>query len=133
MGSPTIPENYRKLFAVKACAHMATVMPDGTPQVTPVWVELVGERLLVNSALGRVKDRNLRANPAVAIEVQDPDNPYRYVSVRGRVVNFRQEGATEHIHQLARRYLGVEQYPYLKPGMQRVIYEIEPLSVHTVG
>jgi len=133
MGSPTIPEKYRSLFSSKAFAHMATVMPDGTPQVTPVWVDLDGERLLVNSSLGRVKDRNLRANPAVAIEVPDPDNPYRYVSVRGRVVAFREDGATEHIHKLARRYMGVDKYPYLKPGMRRVIYEIEPVSVHTAG
>ncbi|MBI3994220.1 MAG: PPOX class F420-dependent oxidoreductase [Candidatus Lambdaproteobacteria bacterium] len=133
MGSPTIPAQFRSLFTSKAFAHMATVMRDGTLQVTPVWVDLDGERVLINSALGRVKDRNLRTNPAVTVEVQDPGNPYRYISVRGRVVKFRQEGATEHIHKLAQRYMGVEKYPYLKPGMQRVIYEIEPLSVHTAG
>src|SRR3990172_528331 len=112
MSSTKIPDQFRALLTSKSCAHIATVMPDGTPQVTPVWVDLAGDRILVNSSKGRVKDRNMRKNPAVALEVQDPQNPYRYLSVKGKVVKIREEGAEAHIHALAKRYMGVDKYPY---------------------
>jgi PPOX class probable F420-dependent enzyme len=81
----TIPESYRDLFQKKAFAHLATIMPDGTPQVTPVWCDYDGTYIRINSAKGRVKDHNMRRNPQVALEIMDPDNPYRYLAVRGRV------------------------------------------------
>src|SRR5258708_7856034 len=92
-----IPENYLDLFDKKAFAHVATLMPDGTPQVTPVWVDYDGEHILINSARGRRKDKNMESNPAVALSIQDPDNPYRYLEVRGPVVEITEAGASAHI------------------------------------
>lgn len=120
---------YRDLFTKKSFATIATVMPDGTPQVTPVWIDSDGQNLLVNSARGRVKDRNLERNAAVAVAILDPENPYRYVQVRGVVVSAVEAGADEHIDALARRYLGTD-YPYRQPGEVRVLYKIRPTSVN---
>src|SRR5919205_928630 len=80
-------------LAKKAFAHLATVGPDGRPQVTPVWADFDGTYIRINTARGRVKDRNLKANPNVALSLQDPDNPYRYVQVRGRVAEMTEQGA----------------------------------------
>ena len=110
-----IPASHADLFQKKALAHLATVMPDGSPQVTPVWVEYDGTHVLINSARGRQKDRNLRANPAVALSLCDPDNPYRYLEVRGRVVDITEQGADAHIDRLAKKYLGVDSYPGRSP------------------
>jgi hypothetical protein len=113
----------------KAFAHLATLMPDGRPQVTPVWVDYRDGRVLVNTAKGRVKARNMRAGAQVALSIADPDNPYRYVQVRGVVSGVHDEGADAHIDFLAKKYLGQDKYPFGQPGEQRVIYEIEPQSV----
>ena len=121
-----IPPELADLFQKKALAHLATVMPDGTPQVTPVWVDYDGRHVLVNSARGRQKDRNMRANAAVALSLCDPDDPFRYLEVRGRVVEITERGADAHIDRLAHKYLGVERYPFGAPGKVRVIYRIEP-------
>ena len=129
----TIPENYRDLFAKVAFAHLATLMPDGSPQVTPVWVDYDGTHIRFNTAKGRVKDRNLRRNPAVALAIADPDNPYRYLQVRGRVADVTESGAEAHIDSLAKKYLGQDKYPYRQPGEVRVIYKIAPDRVQTVG
>lgn len=128
-----IPETHRDLFETRAFAHVATVMPDGGPQVTPMWVDYDGTYVLVNSARGRQKDRNMRARPRVALSIQDPDNPYRYVAVRGPVVKITEEGADAHIDKLAKKYRGVKQYPNRRPGEVRVIYTIEPRRVATMG
>ncbi len=117
------------LTTKKAFAHIATLMEDGTPQVTPVWVDYDGATIRVNSANGRVKVDNLKKRPAVALSIADPDNPYRYVQIRGRVKRITEEGADKHIDSLAKKYLGKDKYPFAKPGEQRVIFEIEPLSV----
>ncbi|HLY55477.1 MAG TPA: PPOX class F420-dependent oxidoreductase [Stellaceae bacterium] len=117
----------------KAFAHLATVMPDGTPQVTPVWVDYRDGRVLVNTAKGRVKARNMHAGSAVALSITDPDNPYRYVQVRGVVTQVRDEGADAHIDFLAGKYLGQDRYPYRQPGEERVIFEIEPRSTQGMG
>jgi PPOX class probable F420-dependent enzyme len=117
----------------KAFAHLATVMPDGSPQVTPVWFDVSGDRIRVNTARGRQKDRNMQQNAKVALSVIDPDNPYRFVVVRGRIANVTEEGADAHIDSLAKKYLGQDKYPFRKPGEQRVIFEIEPAIVHTQG
>ncbi|HEY3696983.1 PPOX class F420-dependent oxidoreductase [Phenylobacterium sp.] len=113
----------------KAFAHLATTMPDGAPQVTPVWVDYRDGRVLVNTAKGRVKARNMQLGSPVALSITDPDNPYRYVQVRGVVSRVHDEGADAHIDSLARKYLGADKYPYHQPGEQRVIYEIEPRAV----
>jgi len=128
MGSK-IPDNFFDLFQKRAFAHLATVMPDGSPQVSPVWVDYDGARLIVNSARGRQKDRNMRRDGEVAVSIQDPDNPYRYLLVRGRVVEVTEEGADAVIDALAKKYLGVDKYPYRRPGEVRVTYKIEPEHV----
>ncbi len=119
-----IPENYLDLFEKRAFGNLATLMPDGHPQVTPVWVDYDGTYVLFNSARGRQKDRNVRRDPRVAVAVQDPDNPYRYLEIRGRVVEITEEGADAHIDKLAKKYLGMDKYPYRTPGEVRVMYKI---------
>ena len=128
-----IPEKYLDLFDKKAFAHLATLMPDGTPQVTPVWCDYDGTYILFNSAKGRQKDKNIRRNPAVALSLQDPDNPYRYVEVRGRVAEITEEGADQHIDRLAKKYLGVDKYPGRQPGEVRVTYKIKPEPTTHMG
>jgi PPOX class probable F420-dependent enzyme len=128
-----IPERYLDLFGKKAFGNLATLMPDGSPQVTPVWVDFDGARIIVNSARGRQKDRNIKRNPAVALTLSDPGNPYRYLEVRGQVVEITEEGASEHIDKMAKKYLGVDRYPNRAPGEVRVLYRIEPLHVTFMG
>ena len=124
-----IPERFLDLFEKKAFANLVTLMADGSPQVTPVWVDFDGARVIVNSARGRQKDRNIKRNPSVALAISDPGNPYRYLEVRGRVVEITEDGASEHIDRMAKKYLGVDKYPGRAPGEVRVLYRIEPLRV----
>ncbi|MSP40901.1 MAG: PPOX class F420-dependent oxidoreductase [Deltaproteobacteria bacterium] len=126
-----IPENFVELFSKKSFAHLATTMADGSPQVTPVWIDFDGTDVLVNSATGRVKDRNLRRDKRVALSILDPDDPYRYISILGEVVEITQAGANEHIDKLAKKYLGLDKYPYHRPGEARVIYKIRPEKIST--
>ena len=121
------------LFQKRAFAHLATLMPDGRPQVTPVWCDFDGTYIRVNSARGRQKDRNMRRDPRVSLSIQDPDNPYRYLEVRGRVVEITEEGADDHIDSLARKYLGMDRYPNRRPGEVRVIYKIKPEHTTSMG
>ena len=123
-----IPEKYRDLFSKRAFASLGTLMPDGRPQVTPVWCDLDGDFVVFNSAKGRQKDRNVRRDPRVALAIIDPDNPYRYVQVRGRVKRVAEQNADAHIDTLAKKYLGKDKYPWARPGDVRVTYEIEPTS-----
>lgn len=113
----------------KTFAHIATLMPDGTPQSTPVWIDYMNGKVLVNSAKGRVKVRNLKPGSPVAISITDPDNPYRYVQIRGKVARVTEEGAAQHIDKMAKKYLGKDKYPFAKPGEVRVLFEIEPTAV----
>ena len=128
-----IPDEFKDLFGKVAYANIATVMPDGTPQVTPVWFDYDGNYLRVNSAKGRVKDKNMRRNKNVALSIQDPDNAYRYLAVRGKVDDITEEGADAHIDSLAKKYLGKDKYPFRGPGEVRVIYKIRPEKVSTMG
>jgi PPOX class probable F420-dependent enzyme len=126
-------DKYLDLFRdKKAFAHIATVMPDGSPQVTPVWIDYRNGRIAFNTARGRVKDRNLKEGSKIALSVQDPDNPYRYVQVRGRVARVTEEGATQHIDALAKKYMGVDKYPFHSPQEKRVIYEIDATSAQAM-
>ena len=108
-------------------------MPDGSPQTTPVWVDYQGDEIWVNSAVGRQKDKNVRRDPRVAIAVIDPDNPYRYVEVRGQVREITEHGADAHIDKMAKKYLGQDKYPYAQPGEKRVLYKIRIEHSHAVG
>jgi PPOX class probable F420-dependent enzyme len=107
-----------------AFANLATLMPDGSPQVTPLWFEYKDGAILINTAVGRRKARNLDTNPKVALAISDPANPYRYIQIRGHVTRSTKEGADAHIDSLAKRYLGQDKYPFRGPGEVRIMYEI---------
>jgi len=128
-----IPENFRDILDKKSFVHLATKMKDGSPQVSPVWVEYDGEHVVVNSAKGRLKDRNIRADDRVALSATDPDNPYRSLMIRGRVTKITEDGADEHIDALAKKYLNEDKYPFRSPDEVRVKYYIEPIKVATMG
>ena len=131
--SGVIPDKYVDLFEKQAYGNLGTLMPDGSPQVTPVWVDYDGTYVRVNSAKGRVKDKNMRRDPRVSIALQDPANPYRYLEVRGKVVEITEKGADDHINKLSLKYLGNPVYPFRKPGEVRVTYKIEPQKVSSMG
>jgi PPOX class probable F420-dependent enzyme len=128
-----IPDKYRDLFTKQAFAHLGTLMPDGSPQVTPVWVDYDGGFIRVNTAKGRVKDKNMRQNKKVALSIIDPENPYRHLVVRGQVEEVTEQGADAHIDSLAKKYLGKDKYPFRQPGEVRVIYKIRPEKVAANG
>jgi len=132
MANP-IPEKYKDLFHKKAFGNLATLMPDGTPQVTPVWIDYDGTHIIVNSARGRQKDRNMKRSPNVSISIQDPDNPYRYLEVRGKVTEITETGADDSIDKLARKYTGADKYQHRRPGEVRVMYKITPLHTTAMG
>lgn len=125
----TPPDAYLDLLKdKKAFASIATVMADGSPQVTPVWFDYTDGMVRVNTAKGRVKARTLAPGRPVALAIVDPDNPYRYLQIRGTVRNVTEDGADAHIDALAKKYLGVDTYPYRQPGEQRLSVVIEPTS-----
>ena len=128
-----IPESHAGIFDKKAFAHLSTIMPDGSPQASAVWVDTEGPYILVNSAEGRLKDRNIRRDPRVAVSVVDPDNPYLSLMIRGRVSKSTNEGADAHIDKMAKKYMGVDEYPFRTPDEVRVIYYIEPERVAAMG
>lgn len=134
MSTTTIPQDYLDLVQQKKVfAHLATIMTDGTPQVTPVWLDYTGNLVRVNSARGRTKVRNMKEGTAVALSMVDPDNAYRGMQVRGRVTRVTEDGADAHIDSLAKKYLGKDTYPFRQPGEVRVLYEIEPTAVQAWG
>jgi PPOX class probable F420-dependent enzyme len=129
-----IPEKYIDLLQQKkAFASLATTMPDGSPQVTPVWFDYKDGVIRVNTAKGRVKARNMKERSPVALSIMDPDNAYRYIQVRGKVRHITENGADAHIDALAKKYIGQDKYPWRRPGETRVTYEIEPTAVQTMG
>jgi PPOX class probable F420-dependent enzyme len=117
----------------KAIANLATLQPDGSPQVTPVWFDFVGGKVRVNTAKGRVKARNLTEGVKVAMSIVDPDNAYRYIQIRGTVSKATTDGAMAHIDSLAKKYLGQDKYPWHKPTDVRVMYEITPSAANAMG
>jgi len=119
----------RALFDAENFAFIATLMPDGSPQVTPVWVELSGEDIIVNTATGRVKTANVTRDPRVAVSVVDHDDPYKMVSVRGVVTEVTFEGAEDGIDRLAGKYIDQSPYPWRSPDERRVILRIRPEHV----
>jgi len=128
-----IPSKYKDLFDKKIFASLVTLMPDGSPQVTPVWIDFDGEHVLFNTAAGRQKDKNLQRDGRVALALVDPDNPYRYLEVRGQVTERTLNGADDHINKLAKKYLNKDVYPFRQPGEQRVLYKVKPERVSSMG
>ncbi|NPD87349.1 MAG: PPOX class F420-dependent oxidoreductase [Asgard group archaeon] len=130
----SIPEDYVDLLLNPNFAHVATVNPDGSPQVTPVWIDYDKDRneVLVNTALGRKKSRNLKIGSYVALSIQDQEKSYRYIGIQGEVVELTEEGAREHIDKLALKYLGKSEYPFYR-GETRLLVKIKPKYVHIMG
>ncbi len=126
-----LTDDQKALFEGKNFGHLATVMADGAPQVSPVWVERDGDDIIVNSAEGRVKTENIRRDPRVAISITAADDGYTMVAVRGRVVEMTHEGAEEGIDRLSRKYLGHD-FEGREPGMVRVVVRIRPEVVATM-
>jgi PPOX class probable F420-dependent enzyme len=124
-----LTDDDRELLGAPQFAVIATLMADGSPQTSTVWVDTDGDDVLVNTAEGRVKPANVRRDPRVALTVWDRDDPYRQVIVRGRVVELTHEGAEDHIDELSRRYTGRFPYPWRSEGERRVILRIRPDAV----
>ncbi len=131
----TIPDAYQDLLIdeTKAFAFLATLMKDGSPQVTPIWFDVEDEHILLNTAEGRLKEKNMRNRPQIALCIADPKNPYRYIESRGRVVGHTKQGAEEHIDKLNMKYHGNPHYPNHDPAQPRVIFKIKPEKVHAQG
>ncbi len=119
-----------KLFLDANLGYIATIMSDNSPQITPVWIDLVDDVILVNTAQGRVKQKNVSRDPRVAISIVDKNNPYHMVTVRGKVIEQTDVGANIHIDKMAKKYLGVEKYPFSRPGEKRILLKILPDKVH---
>ncbi len=125
-----LTESARKMLEGKNFVYLATVNPDGSPQVTPTWVDTDGHFVLINTAVGRVKHRNVKKNPHVALAITDQTNPYNLVLIRGKVVeHITGQVAEEHIDKMAKKYRGLDKYPNRSPGEQRVLIKIEPVKV----
>lgn len=124
--SDTFTEASRAIFDKRVLAHVASLDPDGAPNVTPVWVELDGDDIVINTALGRAKARNLATDSRVAISLTDPDSPETVIAVRGTVVVFTTDGADEVIDRLAKKYTGVERFERSREGEIRVTVKIRP-------
>jgi PPOX class probable F420-dependent enzyme len=124
---------YRDIFDKKTFCYVATVSPSGKPQVTPVWCEFDGTHVVFNTARGRVKDKHLAKNPQISLAAGDPDNPYRYVQVQGRVTDVTEKGADDHIDKMAKKYIGADKYPGRKPGEVRMIVKVLPERVQGMG
>jgi PPOX class probable F420-dependent enzyme len=130
--SNQIPESHVELFKKPVVANLATLMPDGQPQVNPVWCDYDGTYIRVNSAKGRMKDKNMRARPQVTVLLVDPESVWHWVEVRGTVEEIAEEGADDHIDSLAKKYLGADSYPFRSDKEVRVMYKIKPTRVNAV-
>jgi PPOX class probable F420-dependent enzyme len=129
-----IPEGFMDLLtSKKPLANVATVMADGSPQVTPVWFDYVDGKIRINTAKGRVKARTLTQGAKVALAIVDPDNDYRYIQVRGVVGKVTEDGADAHIDALAMKYMGKEKYPFASPAETRLTIVIDPVATQTMG
>ena len=132
MAQPISP-GFRKLMQEPAYCQLATLMPDGSPQITQVWVETDGEHILINTIEGSQKEKNVRRDPRVAVNVVDPANAWRIAMVRGRVVEVATEGAIEQIDRLAKKYLGQDTYPFHRPDRTRTTIKILPEKINAIG
>ena len=123
----------RALLEAPNFCHICTVAKDGRPQVNPIWVHTDNGHVVVNSAEGRAWPENVRRDPRVTLCVPNQENPYEYVTIWGRVVEQTHDGADENINFLSEKYLGEKEYPFRKPGEQRVLFRIEPEKVLVYG
>ncbi len=130
MSQASITPEIAKLFQGKNLVSLATLMEDGSPHVAPVWVDIDGNTILINTAVGRVKEKNLKRDKRVALSIFDHQNPYHMVSIRGIVTDLTTEGADEHIDKLAKKYFGLDKYPYHSPDEKRIIVKIKPEKIH---
>jgi len=120
----------RKLFEGKNLAFVSTLMKDGHPHITPTWIDIQDGHIFVNTAIGRIKQRNVSRDPRISISIVDQNNPYDMVTVRGKVIGqITGDAADEHIDKLAKKYLGKDKYPNRAPGEKRVILKIKPERV----
>ncbi len=124
-----LPDSVKKLIEAKTYANVATLMPDGSPQVTQTWVDHDGDIVLINTNEGSQKHRNVVRNPKIALDICDPANPYNMAVIRGRVSEVTFDGAEEHIDRMAKKYLGQDKYQMRQPGIRRVLIKIEPTHV----
>lgn len=124
-----LSDEQKKFFRKPNFGHLATLEPDGSPQVTPVWIDVDGDHILINTAKGRKKVRNIERDPRVSVEVVEQDNPYSMLSVQGTVVGMTTDGADEHIDAMSKKYLGQDSYPFRQPGEERLIMRIQPEKV----
>jgi PPOX class probable F420-dependent enzyme len=128
-----ITPGLKRLLQEAAYGQLATLMPDGAPQLTQVWLDTDGTHVLVNTVASHQKVKNVRRDPRVAINVHDPARPYRIANIRGRVVELTSAGADEHIDALAKKYLGQDRYPFRRAGQQRILLKIQPERIHSIG
>ena len=122
----TLSSKARDLISRPVLASVATLNPDGSPQITPVWIDLDGDHVVFNTAQGRIKARNLETDSRVAVSVIDPDDQYNVIAFRGTVANITTDGADEHINGLTKKYIDQDEYPFRAPGEVRVKFEIAP-------
>lgn len=127
--SDVISPDVAKLLEDKNLAFVATLMKDNSPQITPTWIDLVDGIIIVNTAEGRVKQKNVSRDPRVAISIVDNKNPYNMVSIRGKVIEQTTQDADKHIDKMAKKYLGVDKYPFGMPGEKRILLKIQPLKI----
>jgi PPOX class probable F420-dependent enzyme len=130
MSQASITPEIEKLFNGKNLVSLATLMEDGSPHVAPVWVDIEGDTILINTAEGRVKEKNVKRDKRVALSIFDHQNPYHMVSIRGKVTDITTEGADKHIDKLAKKYFGLDEYPYRTPDEKRIIVKIKPEKIH---
>lgn len=130
-----LPQAFRDMLSdeSRAYAYLATIMEDGSPQLTPVWFNTDGKHILFNSTRGRVKDRNMRSRANIAVVIHDQQNPYRYIQLRGPVVEITEEGARQHINQLSEKFTGNPEYTLNDPDEIRVTYKMLPVNIQYMG
>ena len=124
-----IDDSIMQLLTGKNFAFVATLMKDGSPQITPTWIDFDGKIILINTAEGRTKQKNTSRDPRIAISIVDQNDPYNMVTIRGKVIEQTSKGADDHIDKLAKRYLGVDKYPFRSSTEKRIIIKVEPEKV----
>ena len=131
--NPIIPEGYVDLLESTALVHVATIGPHGEPQNNPVWFGWDGEHVKFSQTKERQKYRNLGRDPRIAFSIVDPDNPYRYIEIRGEVDHIEEDPDLDYINSMAKKYLGMDKYPYHQPGDERIVVFVKPQHTTQMG